>query len=211
MNRKLSIASAAILLALVLAAGAAGLYAYLQDKAERTNTFVVGTGTETVSEEFTPPEKLGMDNTFEKKVTVKNTGTSDQYVRVFLDFSDFSVRERSKIVYTKNETVKEAGWSEYLSDLPTGWVFVEETDPTDGAVLGGYFYYTSPLEPNASAAALMDGIKTKFGEGTDTDKITDFDVIVYSECVQTTETGTGAEYTAEGSWKTAWKSFLTRQ
>ena len=102
MNRNLRTLAAAAALVLVLSAGAAVVYAYLQHQTAQSNPFQIGTDTVAIQETFTPPPQMGMQNSVEKTVTVANTGTGDQYVRVFLDFSDSSARDRSRIVYTRD-------------------------------------------------------------------------------------------------------------
>ena len=85
MDRKMKKVAAAILCVFALMSVTAAVYAYLQDAIERTNRIVIGEGKVKVDETFTTPPSLQMSNTFVKVVTVKNTGTSDQYVRTFLD------------------------------------------------------------------------------------------------------------------------------
>jgi hypothetical protein len=209
MNRNLRTLAAAAALVLVLSAGAAVVYAYLQHQTEQSNPFWIGTDTVAIRETFTPPPQMGMQNSVEKTVTVENTGTGDQYVRVFLDFSDSSARDRSQIVYTRGGEVQVTDWDTFRSAPPEGWVYVsEETD----AVLGGYFYYTGILALNAVTPPLIEEIRTSFGTDSNPDRITDFEVIVYSESVQTVETGTGEVYDTDTetvpAWKRAWTSFL---
>lgn len=208
MNRNLRTLAAAAALVLVLSAGAAVVYAYLQHQTAQRNPFQIGTDTLEIQETFTPPPQMGMQNSVEKTVTVENTGTSNQFVRVFLDFSDSSARDRSQIVYTLDGEVQVTDWDTFRNTPPEDWVYVSETD----AVLGGYFYYTGILAPNAVTPPLIAEIRTDFGTGSNPDQITDFEVIVYSESVQTVETGTGDVYDSDSetvpAWKAAWISFL---
>lgn len=238
-KKKMKNVAAAVFVVLALAVGTVAVYAFLYDRIEEKNQFHIGENSVEVKETFTEPETMLMENTFTKEIAVKNTGTSDQYVRVFLDFSDSSVRDRSTIVYTnRNNETQEKSWSDFLADLPEGWVYVPETASGEDAILGGYFYYTKILTPETPwipetaahhetqstgtdtstdhvSTPLILGIKTDFGDGTNPDQITDFDVIVYSESVQTVEPGTGQVYApTEGhpdAWKDAWKAFLSRQ
>lgn len=196
--------------AVIFAAAAIPLtvYAYLQSEPKQANKFVIGEDKASVTEVFTEPSTMQMNNTFEKEVMVKNTGTSEQFVRVYLDFSDSRVRGKSTIVYTKDNAKAEEVWSGFLSNLPENWTYVSETD-TDGALLGGYFYYTEKLQPKEQTTALIEGIKTDFradNNDSNIDRITDFDIIVYTESVQTTEID--SDGTVYDDWKSAWKSFL---
>ena len=176
--------------ALVFAAATAvTVYAYLQNTVQKSNEFTIGEDKAEVTEAFTEPPEMHMTDTFEKVVSVQNTGTSEEFVRVYLDFSDSRVREKAKIVYTKNGVSQEADWSGFLNDLPDDWHYVSETD-TDGALLGGYFYYGKILEAGETTPPLMNGVKTDFTSydgDTNADNISDFDIVVYSESVQTTE------------------------
>ncbi|MBR4425606.1 MAG: hypothetical protein IKS66_06645, partial [Oscillospiraceae bacterium] len=143
MNRNLRTLAAAAALVLVLSAGAAVVYAYLQHQTAQSNPFQIGTDKVAIQETFTPPPQMGMQNSVKKTVTVANIGTGKQYVRVFLDFSDSSARDRSQIVYTRDGAVRVTDWDTFRSAPPEGWVYVSEAD----AVLGGYFYYTEILAP----------------------------------------------------------------
>ena len=201
--------------ALVFAAATAvTFYAYLQNTVQKSNEFTIGEDKAEVTEAFTEPPEMHMTDTFEKVVSVQNTGTSEEFVRVYLDFSDSYVRDKAKIVYTKNGTQTSKSWSEFINDLPIDWAYVSESDATDGALLGGYFYYTKKLAAGQTTPPLMDGVQTNFAasEGdSNVDNIDDFDIVVYAETVQTTEINAdGTEYT-DSDWKPAWRSFLDLQ
>ena len=197
--------------ALVFAAATAiTVYAYLQNTVQKSNEFTIGEDKAEVTEAFTEPPEMHMTDTFEKVVSVQNTGTSEEFVRVYLDFSDSRVREKAKIVYTKNGVSQEADWSGFLNDLPDDWHYVSETD-TDGALLGGYFYYGKILEAGETTPPLMNGVKTDFTSydgDTNADNISDFDIVVYSESVQTAEINSAGRVYTDNEWRLAWLSFL---
>ena len=189
------------------------VYAYLQKTEEKKNEFTIGEDKEQVTEVFTEPSYISMQGTFEKKVYVENTGTSDQFVRVYLDFSDSRVRDNAMIVYQKENQTQTKSWDEFLRNLPENWTYVSyvSTDDTDYSTLGGYFYYTKVLKPDETTTALIDSITTDFrtdDTDTNTDNIKDFDIIVYSESVQTVEIDTSGTVYTDTDWKKAWKSFL---
>ena len=211
MNRKKRTVAAAVLLVLVLALAASVVNAYLQDKDEKSNAFQIGEDQVTVTETFLQPSKLLQENTVPKTVAVQNSGSSDQYVRVFLDFSDSSVRDQTTILYQKDGSEQEQSWAGFLANLPEDWAYIPESDLTDGALLGGFFYYTKILEPGETTPPLITGLHTVFG-GSEPEHIKNFDVIVYSESVQTVEIQSGAVYadTDANAWKAAWRSFLNR-
>lgn len=203
MNKRLKITLIAAASALVAAALVGVTYAYLQSTQEQPNTFRVGEDKVAVTEAFTEPTTMQINNEFEKQVAVQNTGTSDQFVRVYLDFSDSRVRDKSTLVSSKGEQ----SWSDFLNNLPDNWAYISETDAT----LGGYFYYTKILKPNEKTPNLIERVKTDFtvdGEENN-DNISDFDIVVYTESVQTTEIDAdGTQYT-DDDWQTAWQSFLS--
>ena len=203
MNKRLKITLIAVLSLLVAATAVGVTYAYLQNTQQQPNTFKVKEDKVSVTETFTEPTTMQIQNEFEKKVAVQNTGTSDQFVRVYLDFSDSRIRDKSKLVSSKGEY----SWSEFLTHLPDNWAYVPETDAT----LGGYFYYTKILKPNEKTPNLIEKVKTDFTEdGTENiDNINDFDIVVYTESVQTTEIDqNGTQYT-DAKWQTAWQNFLS--
>lgn len=186
------------------------VYAYLQSEPKQMNEFIIGEDKATVTEVFTEPSTMQISNAFEKQVMVENTGTSEQFVRVYLDFSDSRVRDKSTVIYKKNADEKinsEKNWSAFLNELPENWVYISDTATGEDKSLVGYFYYKKKLKPQEKTTTLIEGINTVFGDGGSTDNITDFDIIVYSESVQTTEINSGKVYT-DTEWKDAWKSFL---
>ena len=204
MNKRLKITLIAVLSLLVATTAVGVTYAYLQSTQQQPNTFKVKEDKVSVTETFTEPTTMQIKNEFEKKVAVQNTGTSDQFVRVYLDFSDSRIRDKSKLVSSKGEY----SWNEFLTHLPDNWAYVSESD---NQTLGGYFYYTKILKPNEKTPNLIEKVKTDFTEdGTENiDNINDFDIVVYTESVQTTEIDqNGTQYT-DAKWQTAWQNFLS--
>ena len=207
MKQKSKIIIAAAVVTALAAGAVVTVFAYLQSTVEQPNKFKIGEDKVRVTEVFTEPTTMSMTNDFEKRVEVQNNGTSDQFVRVYLDFSDSRVRDKSKLVYTKNGVTQEADWSGFLQNLPDNWAYMPDTD----AVLGGYFYYTKIVKPNETTPPLIERVKTDFTDQSDpdnTDNITDFDVIVYTESVQTTEINANGKVYQDSEWQDAWRSFL---
>ena len=231
-NRNLFIIAAVVAVLLVGA-----IIAYLMANDKKINDFVVGRGDDTVEETFNKPTKLsvGSANPFQKQVQVKNTGENPCFVRVYMDFSDSSVKdmtyfydvtkdsesmpdfyqvdnngdyvldtEGNKIIlpdWYKANSVDIEGTENWLNKK---WVYVSDTD--DG--LYGYFYYTVPLDPDASTEDLINWVTTVFG-----DKVKQFDIYVYSETVQTvgidgTDYGIPDETTGDYNWREAWTKYL---
>ena len=127
-------------------------------------------------------------------------------MRVYLDFSDSRVRDNATINYKVGNTDKQGTWAQFLADFPndstqTDWKYVPDSDAT----LGGYFYYTKILTPGETTPSLIEGVKTTF---PNTDSIRDFDIVVYSESVQTSEIDSAGTKYQDGDWRIAWTIFL---
>lgn len=210
--------------------------AYLGRTKEKVNTITVGHGDGEISEEFTEPSVATMDNKNDKTVWVKNTGTVPVFARVYMNFSDSSIADKAKITYNTDQT---ASWSDFLTAMKTGvngWKYIAEDDENDGATLGGYFYYTKalevpkePLDNTEKTTNLIEKVEVDFRDpnsanDSNIDKIQPYELIVYSELVQTVETGYiynaenikiyGYDYNKpEGTpdeWQKAWKSYLAK-
>lgn len=215
--------------------------AYLGRTKEKVNTITVGHGDGEISETFTEPSVATMHDTNNKVVSVKNTGTVPVFARVYMNFSDSSIADKAKITYNNGTTDQTASWSDFLTAMQAendvnGWKYIPETGGIDNSTLGGYFYYTKALEVGSSGSQttnLIEKVEVDFrdknGNGdpdpndSNIDKIQPYELIVYSELVQTVETGAvtsngqtvyGYDYNKpEGTpdeWQNAWKSYLTK-
>ena len=216
--------------------------AYLGRTKEKVNTITVGHGDGEISETFTEPSVATMHDTNNKVVSVKNTGTVPVFARVYMNFSDSSVADKAKVTYSNNGTDKKVTWAQFLIDMATDdngtdWKYIPETGEGSDAELGGYFYYTKALEaPKAEpdgteqTSNLIEKVHVNYGDSADDsniDKIQPYEVIVYSEVVQTVETGAvkvgeganaqtvyGYDYNKSGDipdeWKKAWESWLKK-
>jgi hypothetical protein len=219
--------------------------AYLMDSDNKENTVKVGYGDQQISEKFSEPSIQTMENTTEKKVSVENKSSVPVFARVYMNFSDSSVADKAKVTYSNNGTDKKVTWAQFLlnmaaDDNGTDWKYIPETGEGSDAELGGYFYYTKALEVEDDTATtenekqttnLIEQVYVDFrdpvGEGqpedSNIDKIQPYELIVYSELVQTVETGSvtsngqtvyGYDYNKpEGTpdeWRKAWKSYLAK-
>lgn len=166
------------------------------------NQMTVGESTIEIEEDYKPPKELTTgENVFKKTVQVKNTGGVPCFVRIYADFSDSTVKELAFLTADGNEWFPA---SEYEKNLPDGWIYVsKEDDP----VLGNYFYWTEPLGQEKSTDPLFEKVKVIF---ENSDQITDFDIIVYGECVQTLDME-GEEFSGSDAWEQAWTEFLERR
>lgn len=129
----------------VLASGiffASGIYAYLTDQADPMgNNFTIALQPSHVIVEKFPsdgqvtPTPEGNTVNYEKAVQVANTGYLDEYVRVSVDFTDSSIRDKSKFSWdgTNFYSADPDAADFYGNHLPEGWVY----DRDDG-----FFYYT---------------------------------------------------------------------
>lgn len=216
--------------------------AYLGQTKNIKNTMKVGHGDLEIFETFSPPSEVSMISEVEKKFNVRNTGTVPGFARIYAEFSDSEVASRASVKlgnewYTWDafkKALSEEGTSEpeqYLKQPVTKWRYVKTGE------LSGYFYYSGLLQPGDSTEDLFDSVKVDFVkydaqssviDNSNIDRIVDYEMIVYSEIVQNTETGlyvsgTTSEYGYEykdgstdpnnnvwhdGEWKEAWMSFL---
>ncbi len=211
----------------------------------RENTVKVGYGDTEISENFEEPSELSMLNSdIQKQIFVQNKSSVPAFVRIYAEFSDSSLSERAKVKYGNTEYT----WAAFKTALnyndptPTDskWRYVPENATDDDVKgLGGYFYYTEALpavngEIVASTEKLFDSVTIDYNEysydedkkkyvevDSNIDRIQPLEMIVYSELVQTVETGDkikdtqgstvyGYDYNKEtgDEWKTAWQSFL---
>ena len=174
--------------------------AYLMDAKNKENTVKVGYGDQQISEVFSEPSVQTMDNTNDKKVSVVNKSTIPVFARVYMNFSDSRVADKAKVTYKDNSnTEHEVTWAGFIDEMKsdsngTDWKYIDTDDE-----LGGYFYYTKALEaPKAEpdgteqTSNLIEKVHVNYGDSADDsniDKIQPYEVIVYSEVVQTVETG----------------------
>ena len=146
-----------------------------------------------------------------------------------------------------NPQTNKVSWAKFKTELAkTGnartiksdWVYVASDDTNHN--LDGYFYYTKKLTPEDDAVTtdvttkLFDSVTIDYKkydaqssviDGSNTDRIVPVEMIVYSELVQTVETGStivtstvdgqsvqstvyGYDYGENDEWKKAWESFL---
>ena len=133
----------------------------------------------------------------EKVVSVKNTGSVPCFVRVFLDLSDSRFSD-GKVKLSANGTDYDSA-DEFHSHLPEDWVYISDQHNA----LDGYYYYTKALNPGGETTPLLSSVKTDFESVYD---IADFDILVYSESVQTVEIDTNG--TVYSNYADAWRSFL---
>lgn len=222
-TKKLLKVSAIVVATAIISVGVGVTLGYLAGYDNKDNTMKIGHETAKVSEvNWSEPEMLQMSNSFDKEVAVKNEGSVPCFVRVYAEFSDSTIGALAKV--TANDTDYtwaefKAGLSNAATPITTDWVFIPDTSSED-AKLRGYFYYTKVVPVNGYTSNLFTDVKVDYSGGvsgvSNIDLIRDFEMIIYSETVQTTETGAiqysnvstyGHVYT-DAEWKDAWKSYL---
>lgn len=213
------------LLAILIASlGIGVVFAYFTHARKLINKFTVGNNTITITEEFTPPKELKQGiNTYSKKVQIKNTGTTNAFVRVYAAFSDSDVAATSFIAANKPKNVtvasdatfdavttamKNAGYklsSDFWKENgpSNDWIYIPEDSDEN---LGGYFYYTKSIAPGKSTTDLMNTVSTWFKTGQD---VKDYEIIVYAESVQTADKD-GVTFN-DADYQTAWTEYLARK
>ncbi|OEG11720.1 hypothetical protein BCR21_09940 [Enterococcus ureasiticus] len=132
----------------LLLIGSATAYAAMMMSDEKANLFQIGNLQTKVKEIFTEPATIKPNESVIKKVTVENTGTVNQFVRVMLHPEiRLESGESTRLLPSKIG-------EEVLLDLNfTNWKFGED----------GYYYYLNVLKPGESNAAenLFTEIKLK--------------------------------------------------
>lgn len=237
-KKKILFVGAAVAALAVVSLSVGLTLAYLMDAKNKENTVKVGYGDQQISEVFSEPSVQTMDNTNDKKVSVVNKSTIPVFARVYMNFSDSRVADKAKVTYKDNSnTEHEVTWAGFIDEMKsdsngTDWKYIDTDDE-----LGGYFYYTKALEaPKAEpdgteqTSNLIEKVHVNYGDSADDsniDKIQPYEVIVYSEVVQTVETGAvkvgeganaqtvyGYDYNKSGGthdeWKKAWESWLKK-
>ena len=255
MNRRKKVVLICSAAAAFVAAASFGItLAYLGDTTGKDNTVIVGHGDEEISEEFNAPSEVSMrNNEVKKKFSITNTGTVPLFARLYAEFSDSTIADKAKVKVDN----KEYEWEDFKTKmalppenrgtdnniLPKNWRYMPE-NPENGK-LGGYFYYTKVLPTSAKATPenpkvterLFDSVVYSYGNNeseSNIDLISGFEMIVYSETVQTVETGSvevpkvdeddhpvldehsnpvmetvyGYDYAEKNEWLEAWKSYL---
>ena len=145
-----------------------------------------------ITEQFEPPTEKS-DAPFQKSVKIQNTGNTDCYIRVRLEFSSSEIRDITWLSndddkYRDDAYINAADYP--FSILPDGWEY---------RALDGFYYYTQPVPPEQYTTALIKWVKTVFpdDESVDADE---YDIYVYSEAV-TADDENGERMTYENAWK----------
>lgn len=147
-----------IVLVIVLSLGLfSSVSAYFVDKAAAKNSFTIGYVETKIEEDYTPPKELKPGITFPKKVTVKNTGPNDCYVRMLVTFSNSQMENVCSIDYNK-----------------TDW---EKNDQD------GYWYYKYLLKSGETTNPLFTTVT--ISSDVDENNLQDFDINVYHESSNT--------------------------
>lgn len=162
----------AVLLAVFLLAGAvtSGIYAYLSAKDSRVNRLTFGQNVIETEEEFPTPDPKPGDS-IEKKVRVKNTGGVPCFVRTRIQFSNGEAEGVSTLELNTTD------WTESQED--------------------GYHYYKHILPVGKNSADLLTAVK--IADSAHLEELKDFQIIVYSESVQ-------SEGYEEGQFREAFES-----
>ena len=188
------------------------VFAYFTDNNTKDNTVTPAENIIDVSEDYTPPTEqiIGDNNIYKKEITISNNGNTPCYIRVYMDFSDSKVRNRSYLsndpkksaesfYSAKRETTGET-YIAKLSEVAPNWAFVPDSDDSP---LAGYYYYTKLVPVGQSTEPLFTYVNT-YNETND--DIQQYDIIVYSESIQKSDID-GKEY---DDYVDAWTDFLSK-
>ena len=187
------------------------VFAYFTDNNTKDNTVTPAENIIDVSEDYTPPtEQFIGDNIYKKEITISNNGNTPCYIRVYMDFSDSKVRNRSyfsndwdgstgHFYSAKRETTGET-YIAKLSEAAPNWAFIPDSDDSP---LAGYYYYTKLVPVGQSTKPLFTYVKT---HNETNDDIQQYDIIVYSESIQKSDID-GKVY---NNYEEAWTDFLSK-
>ena len=165
---------------------------YLTSVDGEKNSVKIGENRIDISEDFDPPDELRVgENSYQKEVAIENTGNTDAYIRVFLDFSSSDISSISEISSDGGETFY--SYDEFKNHIPENWEYVPS------GILGGK---KKKKTPN-----LITNVKTTFSSAIDVDE---YDVIVYAESVQTIDKD-GIPFPGDTAWASSWIEFLQRK
>ena len=145
-----------------------------------------------VSEQFDPPDEKN-DDPFQKNVRIQNTGNSDCYIRVRLEFSSSEIRDISWLSSDddpENEDAFIRASAYQDSALPNGWEYRAQD---------GFYYYTEPVRPNQTTSSLIQWVKTVFPDDASVNA-DEYDIYVYSEAVPADDEN-GDRLTYEDAWE----------
>lgn len=194
--------SQVFLIAAVCCFGFSATWAYFSSFGRADNVFRVGSNVIRIEEDYEPPKELTTgENLFRKRVQVKNTGSVSCFVRVFADFSDYAVKEYS---FLSPDGLTYYPAKEYEQHLPEAWVYISEEEDE---LLGGFYYYTQPLEKGKKTVSLFEKVKCSF---QNTEEIRAFDILVSAESVQIYDKD-GAEFDGADGYQDAWREYLERR
>lgn len=137
-------------LILLLVGGSYFVYAAMTATDRKENDFQVGqVETELVEENFTQPTEIVKDVPVDKKITVKNNGTINQFIRVMV------------LPEVKADVAGDPTNKQVLSLVIGTDLILENLNTTDWRDGGdGYYYYIKEaVEPGDPTATLFDSIK----------------------------------------------------
>lgn len=209
MKKKKKIAAAAVITAAVMIVAVLVVYAYFSAFEGKDNTLTPADNTIEISEDYVPPAEQGEgSNIYKKQISVVNSSNAKCYIRVYMDFSDSGVRARSYLsndpdqsaesFYSANRSTEGNTYIANLGTQAPKWEFIPDNDTSS---LAGYYYYTEPVLSGESTEPLMTYVKTI---NANADEIKQYDIVVYSESIQTTGMD-GYKYT---DYKEAWTATL---
>lgn len=165
-GRKLPvIVLSALALCLLLGAGIGLAVAYLTDTDDASNAFTVSMIGIRTDEDYTDPGPLTPGQTFTKDVRFTNIDTGTAYVRALVSFSDKAAEDNLRAAFNT-----------------TDWTDVQDD---------GYRYLKAVLPVGATTPSLMTSVTVT---GTPDGGWSPFDIYVYAEAVQVTDSATGQRY-----------------
>ena len=188
-----------LILTILTFVGVGVVLAYLTKSEQMTNRFTIGEVETTIVETFNPPPTLTPgNNDYVKEVAVKNTGTSESYVRVAIEFSDKTIRDTSYFFSTNGNAYYTI--DDFKNHLPSDWVYI-----SNPALGGDYYYYTKKVKAGETTPKLFTKVRTAFADEA---SIVPYDIFVYAEGIQAIDAKGDPKTTSAQPYLEVWKSFL---
>lgn len=206
MKKRYHILTAVLVAAAIALCTLSLVSAYFLTQGQQTNTVLAGQNTNEISEAYHPPtEQTTGSNSYQKEISITNTGSAPCYIRVYADFSESSIRSRSFFsldgitFYSAVRDLNDSStYVSQLADLNPYWVFHPDDERSD---LAGYYYYTIPVASGEATAPLFRYVRT---DNVTLDDIRQYDIGVYAESIQVT----GDNGSAYADYVQAWTEIL---
>ena len=184
-KRRVLVLALAVCLTAILAIG--GTLAYFTDQDSATNTFTMGAGVSIDLFEHNADGKEVDERTYsdvvpgvayDKDPTVRNTGSSDAWIRVNVTLTRYSVFKAAAKEYSVTDLSTIFGGHD-----ESKWTRAGITEGTDSITYS--YYYNASVAPGASTVPLFTSVKIPGAfTGSDLEDLSSFEIRVTADAIQ---------------------------